>query len=191
MTVCLFSSVQFSHSAVSNSLKPHWLQHARPPWPSPDLRIYSNSCPLCWWYHVAISSSTIPFSSCLQSFPASGSFPMNQFFPLGGQSIGVSASVSVLPMNIKDWFPLGWTSLISLQPKGLSRVFFNTTVQKHQFAGALLSSQCNSHIHIWLLEKSVALTKWIFVNKVKFLLFNILSILVIAFLPRSKGLFWS
>ena len=148
-----FSSVQFSHSVVSNSLQPHGLQHAGPPCPSPTPRVYSSSCPLSWWYHLVTSSSTIPFSSCLQSFPASGSFPMSQFFPSGGQSIGVSASASVLPMNIKDWFPLGWTSLISLQPKGLSRVFFNTTVQKHQFFGALLSLWCNSHIHIWLLEK--------------------------------------
>ena len=124
---------QFSHSAVSDSLWPHGLQHARLPCPSSIPRVYSNSCPLSQWCHPTIPSSVIPFSSCLQSFPASGSFPMSQFFTSGGQSIGVSASTSVLPMNIQDWSPLGWTSWISLQSKGLSRVFSNTTVQKHQF----------------------------------------------------------
>ena len=127
---------QFSCSFVPNSLWPHGLQHARPPCPSPTLGVYSNSCPLSWWCHPTISSSVIPFSSHLQSFPASGSFPISQFFQSGGQSIGVSASASVLPTNIQDWFPLEWTSWISLQSKGLSRVFFNTTVQKHQFFGA-------------------------------------------------------
>ena len=110
-----------------------------------------NACPSSWWCHPTISYSVVPFSSCLQSFPAAGSFQMSQFFTSGGQSIGASASV--LPMNIQDWFPLGWTSWISLQSKGLSRVFSNTTVQKHQFFGAQLSSQSNSHIHTWLLEK--------------------------------------
>ena len=133
------SSVQFSRSVMSNSLRPHGLQHARPPCPSPTPRIYSNSCPLSQWCHPVISSSVIPFSSCPQSFPASGSFPMSKFFPSGGESIGVSASASVLPMNIQDWFPLGWTGWISLQSMGLSRVFSNTTVQKHQFFGAQLS----------------------------------------------------
>ena len=135
-------------------LKPHELQHARPPGPSPTPRVYSNSCPLSRWCHLAISSSVIPFSSCLQSLPASGSFPMSQLFTWGGQSIGVSASASVLPMNTRDWSPLGWTGWISLQSKGLSRVFSNTTVQKHQFFGAQLSSQSNSHIHTWPLEKA-------------------------------------
>ena len=127
------SAVQFSHSVVSNSLWPHRLQHARPPCLSPTPRVYSNSCPSSWWCHPTISSSVVPFSSRLQSFPASGSFQMSQFFTSGGQSNGVSASASVLPMNIQDWFPLGWTNWISLQSKGPSRVFSNTTVQKHQF----------------------------------------------------------
>ena len=131
-------SVQFSRSVVSNSLRHHVLQHARPPCPSPTPRVYSNSCPSHRWCHPTISPSVIPFSH-LQSFPASGSFPVSQFFTSDGQSIGVSASASVLPMNIQDWFPLGWTGWISLQSKGLSRVFSNTTLQKHQFFGAQLS----------------------------------------------------
>ena len=140
MVICTqFSSVQFSRSVVSDSLWPHGLQHARLPCPSPIPRAYSNSCPLCWWCHPTISSSVVPFSSHLQSFPASGSFPMSQFFVSGGQSIGVSTSASVLPMNIQDWFPLGWTGWISLQSKGLSRVFSNTTVQNHQFFSIQLS----------------------------------------------------
>ena len=147
------SSVQFSRSVVSNSFRPHGLQHARLPCPSPNSGAYSNSRPLSRWCHPAISSSVVPFSSCLQSFPASGCFPMSQFFATGGQSIGVSASASVLPTNIQYWFPLGWTGWISLQSRRLSRVFFNITVQKHQFFGAQLSSQSNSHIHTWLLEK--------------------------------------
>ena len=130
---------QFSHSVVSDSLQPHGLQHIRLPCPSPTPGACSNSCPSSWWCHPTISSSVIPFSSCLQSFPASGSFPMSQLLTSGGQSIGVSASTSVLPMNIQHWFPLGWTGWISLQFKGLSRVFSNTTVQKHQFFGAQLS----------------------------------------------------
>ena len=124
-------TVQFSRSVVSNSLWPHGLQHTRPPCPSPTPRVYSNSCPLSRWCHPTISSFVVPFSSCPQSFPASGSFQMSQFFASGGQSIGVSASASVLPMNIQDWFPLGLIGLISLKSKGLSRVFSNTTVQKH------------------------------------------------------------
>ena len=116
-------------------------------------RVYSNSCPLSWWCHPTISSSVVPFFSCLQSFPASGSFQMSQLLATGGQSIGVSASASVLPMNIQDWLPLGWTGLISLQPKGLSRVFSNTTVQKHQFFSVQLSLWSSCHIHTWLLEK--------------------------------------
>ena len=118
---------RFSHSVVSDSLRPHGLQQARPPCPSSTLGVYSNTCPLSRWCHPTISSSVVPFSSCLQSFPASGSFPMSQFFTSGGQNIGVSASTSVLPMNIQDWFPLGWTGWISLQSKGLWRVFSNTT----------------------------------------------------------------
>ena len=139
-----FSSVPLSDwLTVSQSpvwtLQPHGLQHTRPPYPSPSARACSNSCPLSRWCHPTISSSVIPFSSCLQSFPASGSFPVSQFFASGGQSIGVSASTSVLPMNIQDWSPLEWTGWISLQSKGLSRVFSNTTVQKHQLFGAQLS----------------------------------------------------
>ena len=149
----LLSSVQFSCSVVSNSLRPHELQHARPSCPSPTLRVYSNPCPLSQWCHPAISSSVVPFSSYPQSLPESESFPMIQLFAWGGQSIGVSASASVLPMNIQDWSPLGWTGWIFLQPKGLSRVFSNTIVQKHQFFGAQLSLQSNSHIHTWPLEK--------------------------------------
>ena len=133
------SSVQFSRSVVSDSLWPHEPQHARPPCPSPTPEVYPNPCPSSWWCHPANSSSVVPFSSCLQSFPASGSFPMSQLFTSGGQSIGVSASTSVLPMNTQDWSTLGWTGLIFLQSKGLSRVFSNTTVQKHQFSGAQLS----------------------------------------------------
>ena len=140
--VCLFYlpsqrtsfSVQFSLSVVSDSLWPHKLQHARPPCPSPTPGIYSNSCPLSQWCHPAISSSVVPFSSCLQSFPASRSFPMSQLFKSGGQSIGVSASASVLLMNTQDWSHLGWTGWISLQSKGLSRVFSNTTVQSINFS---------------------------------------------------------
>ena len=132
-------SVQFSCSLMSDSLRPHGLQQTRLPCPSPTPGIYSNSCPLSQWCHPTISSSVVPFSPCLQSFPASGSFQMSQLFTSGGKSTGVSASVSVIPMNIQDWFPLGWTSWISLQSKGLSRVFSNTTVQKHQFFTAQLS----------------------------------------------------
>ena len=135
------------------SLQPHGLQHVRAPCPSPTPRVYSNSCPLSRWCHLTISSSVIPFSSCLQSFPASGSFQISQFFTSGGQSIGVSASTSVLLMNIRDWFPLGWTGWISLLFKGLSRVFSNTTVWKHQFFGIQLSLWSISHICTWLLEK--------------------------------------
>ena len=163
--------VQFSLSVVSNSLRPHGLQHARPPCPSPTSGVYSNSCPLSRWCHPAISSSVVPFSSCPQSFPASGSFQMSQFFTSGGQNISVSASASVLPMNTQDWSPLEWTDWISLQSKGLSRVISNTTVQKHHSPRDSQESsptpQCksinssvlsflhksNSHIHTWPLEK--------------------------------------
>ena len=148
-----FSSVQFSCSVVSDSLQPHELQHARPPCPSPTPRACSNSYPSSQWCHPTISSSVVTFSSHLPSFPASGSFKLSQFFISGGQSTGVSASASVLSMNIQDWSPLGWTGWISLQFRGLSRVFSNTTVQKHQFFSAQLSLQSSSHIHTWLLEK--------------------------------------
>ena len=136
LSVCL---VLFSHSVMSLSLRPHGLQHARLPCPSPTPGACSNSCLLSQWYHPTISASVVPFTSCCQSFPASGSFPVSQFFPSGGQSIRVSSSASVLPVKIQDWFPLGLAGLISLQSKGLSRVFSNTTVQKHQFFSAQLS----------------------------------------------------
>ena len=144
-------SVQLSCSVVSDSLWPHGLQHIRLSRLSPTPR--SNSCPWSQWGHPTISSSVVPFPSYLQSFPASGSLPMSQFSASGGQSIGVSASTTVLPMNIQDWFPLGLTGLISLQSKGLSRVFSNITLQKHQFFGSQLSLWSNSHIHSCLLEK--------------------------------------
>ena len=131
-----FQSVsQFSRLVMSDFLRSHELQHARPPCPSPTPGVHTNPCPLSRWYHPPISSSVIPFSSCPQSFPSSGSFQMSQLFPVGGQITGVSASSSVLPMNTQDWSSLGWTGWISLQSKGLSRVFSNTTVQKHQFFG--------------------------------------------------------
>ena len=133
------SSFQFSPSVVSDSLWPHGLQHARPPCPSPTPGVYSNSCALKQWCHPTISSSVGPVSSCHQSFPASGSFQMSQLLASGGQSTTVSASTSVLPMNIQYWFPLGWTGWISLLSKGVSRVFSNTTAQKHQFFSAQLS----------------------------------------------------
>jgi len=126
----IFSSVKFSRSVTFDSLQPHGPQHTRPPCPSPILRVHPNSCPLSWWCHPTISSSVVPFSSCPKSFPASGSLQMSQLFISGSQSVGVSASTSVLPMNTQDWFPLGWTGWISLQSKGLSKVFSNTTVQK-------------------------------------------------------------
>ena len=147
-----FSSVQFSRSVMSNSLRHHQLQHTRTLCALQTPGVYSNSCPSSKWCHPAISSSVVPFSSCPQSLPASASFPMSQFFTWGGQSIRVSASASVLPINPQDWSPLGWTGWISLQSKGLSRVFSNT-VQKHPFFGTQLSSQSNSHIHTWPLEK--------------------------------------
>ena len=136
LSLCL--SVQFSRSLVSDSSRPHELQHARPPCPSPTPGVYPGSCPSSQWCHPAISSSVIPFSSRPQSFPASGSFLTSQLFAWGGQSIGVSASTSVLPMDTQYWSPLGWTGWISLQSKGLPKVFSNTTVQKHQFFGAQL-----------------------------------------------------
>ena len=147
-------SVQFSSVPQScPTLRPHELQHARPPCSSSTPGVHPNSCASNRWCHPAISSSVVPFSSCPQSLPASGSFPMSQLFTSGGQSIEVSASASVFPMNIQDWFPLEWTGCISLLSKGLSRVFSNTTVQKHQFFGTQLSLQSDAHIHTWPLEK--------------------------------------
>ena len=158
-------SVQFSHSVMSNSLQPHELQHPRPPCPSPTPGVYSNSCPLSQWWHATISSSVVPFSSCPQSFPASGSFQMSQLFAWGGQSIGVSASTSVLSMNTQDW-SLGWTGWISLQSKGLSRVFSNTTVQKHQFFSAQLFFIVQLSHPYMANGKTIALTRQTFVDKV-------------------------
>ena len=166
--------IQFSCSVMSDSLRPHEPQHTRPPCPSPTPEVHPNPCPLSQWCHPTISSSVVPFSSCLQSFPASGSFQMSQPFASGGQSTGVSTSTSVLPMNTQDWFPLGWTGWMSLQSKGLSRVFSNTTVQKHQFFSTQLSLQSNFHIYTWPLEKTIALARWTFVDKVMSLLFNVL-----------------
>ena len=144
--------VQFSCSVMSNSLGPHESQHARPPCPSPTPEVHTNSCLSSWWCHPAISSSIILFSR-LQSLPASESFPMSQLFAWGGQSTGGSALASFLPKKSQGWSPSEWTGWISLQSKGLSRVFSNTTVQKHQFFGAQFSSQSNCHIHTWPLEK--------------------------------------
>ena len=146
-------SDQISHSVVSDSLQPHESQHTRPPCPSPTPGVHSHSCPSSQWCHPAISSSVVPFSSCPQSLPASESFPMSQFFAWGGQSIGVSALASVLPVYTQDWSPLEGTGWTTLQSKGLSRVFSNTTVQKHRFFGTEPSSQSNSHIHTWPQEK--------------------------------------
>ena len=170
---------------MSDILPPRGLQHARTPCPSPTPRVYSNSCPSSRWCHPTISSSVVPFSFCLQSFPASGSFPMSQLFPSGGQSIGVSASV--LPMNIQDWFPLGRTGWISLQSKGLSRVFFDTTVQKHHSSVlSFLYDPTVTSIHDYC--KSHSLDYVDLVNKAMSLFFNKLSRFVTAFLLRSKHL---
>ena len=176
---------QFSHSVESNSLQPHGLQHAGPPCPSPTPRVYSNSCPLSWWCHPAISSSVVPFSSHLESFLASGSFQMNQFFTTGGQSIGVSASAWVLPVNIQDWSPLEWTGWISLQSKGPQK-----SSPTPQFKASVL--QCSAFFIVQLSHpymttgKTIALTRRTFVGKVMSLLLNMLSRLVITFLPRTK-----
>ena len=169
-----------------NSLRPHGLQRTRPPCPSRTPGVYSNSCPLSRWCYPTILASVVPFSFHLQSFPTWGSFQMSQFFTSGGHSIGVSASVLVLPMNIQDWFPLRWIGWISLLAKGPSKAFSNTTVQKHRFFGAQLSFQI-SHPYMTT-QKTIALTSQTFVGKVMSLLFNMLSSLVIAFLPRSKDL---
>ena len=149
-----FTACMFSHSVVSDSLQPHGLQHARFPCPSPSPKVCSNSCPLSWCCHPTISSSVVPFSSCLQSFQASGSFQMSWLFISGGQCIRASASASDLPINIQGWFSLWLTGLLSLQSKGLSRVFSNNTVRKHRFFGTEPSLWSNSHISTWLLEKT-------------------------------------
>ena len=146
-------SVQFSHSVMLDSLQPRESQHTRPSCPSPTAGVHPNPCPFNGWCHPTILSSFIPFATCPQSFQASGSFPMSQFSASGDQNIGDSASKSVLPMNTQDWSPLGWTGWISLQSKVVSRVFSNTTVQKHQFFGTQLSPQSTSHIHTWPQEK--------------------------------------
>ena len=183
----LFSSVQFSHSVVSNSLWPHGLQHARLPCPSPTTGVYSNSCPLSQWCLPTISPSVIPFTSRLQSFPTSGSFQMSQFFASDGQSIGVSASASILPISIQGWLPLGWTGWISLQSKGILRFSSPTSQFKSINSSAL--SQTLTSIHPYMTTgKTIALTRRTFVGKVMSLLFNMLSRLVITFLPRSKNL---
>ena len=171
---------------MSDSLQLHELQHSRLLRPSVSPWVCSNSRPLSQWCHPAISSSVAPFSSCPQSFPALGSFPKNQLFTSGGQSIGASASASVLPVNIQSWFPLGFTGLILLSEE-LSRIFSGTTVWKHQFFGAQPSLWSNSRIHMWLLENH-SFDYRTFVSKVMSLLFNILSVFVIGFLPRSKCL---
>ena len=187
----VYCSVQFSCSVVSDSLRPRELQHASPPCPSPTPGVHLNSCPSSQWCHPAISSSVVPFSSCPQSLPASESFPMSQLFAWGGQSIRVSASASVLPVNTQDWSPLRWTGLTSLQPMGLSRVFSNTTVQEASilWRSAFFAVQL-SHPYMTT-GKTIGLTRRTLVGKVMSLLFNMLSSLVIAFLPRSNCLFIS
>ena len=180
-----FSSIQYSHSVVSDSLWLHGLQHARPPCPSSTPRVYSNSCPLGQWCHPTISSSAIPFSSHLQSFPASGSFQMSQFFASGGQNIGVSASASVLLMNIQDWSPLGWTDLHAVQGTLKS----SPTPQFKSINSLALSFLRVQLSHPYMtIGKTISLTRWTFVGKVMSLHFNMLSRFVIAFLPKSKRL---
>ena len=176
----LCHSVQFSHSVMSDSLRPHGLQHTRFPWPSPTLGTCSSSCPSGWWCHPTMSSSVVPFSSCLQPFLASGSFPMSQFFTSGGQSVGVSALASVLPMNIQDWFPLGWTGWIPLQSKGL----FKSLLQHHSSKASIL--RCSAFFIVQLSHpyintaKTIALTRQTYVGK------SLLFIMLSRF--RSKGL---
>ena len=183
-------SVQFSRSIVSNSLWPHELQHARPACPSPTSRVYSNSCPLSRWCHSTISSSFVPFFSCPQSFPGSGSFQLSQLSASDGQSFGVSASTSVLPMNSQDWSPLGWTCLICLAVQGTLK----SLLQHHSSKASVLL--CSAFFIVQLSHpfmttgKTVALTRWPFVDKVMSLLFYILSRLLITFLPRSLLISW-
>ena len=181
--------IQFSLSEMSNSLWPHEPQHARPPCPSPTPGVHPNPCPLSRWCHPTISSSVVPFSACPQSFPASGSLPMSQLFTRGGQSIGVSASTSVLPMNTQVWSALGWTGWISLQSKGRT---LKSLLQHHSSKASIL--WCSAFFTVQLSHpymttgKTIALTRRTFVDKVISLLFNMLSRLVITFLPRSKHL---
>ena len=182
-----FSSLQFSHSVVSHSLRHHESQHTRSPCPSSTPRVHPNSCALSRWCHPAISSSVVPFSSCPQSLPASESVPMSQLFAWGGQRIGVSASASVLPMNTQDWSPLGWTGGISLQSKGLSRVFSNTSSKASILQCSTFFTVQLSHPYMTT-GKTIALTRRTFVGKGISLLLNMLSRLVITFLPRSKCL---
>ena len=172
ISIFIRGSVQFSRSVVSDSLRPHELQHARPPCPSPTPGVHSDSRPWSRWCHPAISSSIVPFSSCPQSLQASESFPISQLFAQGSQSTVVSALASFLPKKSQGWFPSEWTGWISLHSKGLSRVFSNTTVQKHQFFSAQLSSQSNSHIQYMTTGKTIALTRRTFVGNVISLLFN-------------------
>ena len=180
-------SVQFTRSLVSNSLQPHGLQRARPPCPSPTPRASSNSCPSSWWCHPTISSSVVPFSSCLQSFPAPRSFQMSQLSASGGQSIGASASASLLPVNIQDWFPLGWTVGSPCSPRDSQSL-----LQHHNSKASILWRSAFSMVQLshqyMTIEKTIALTKWIFVGKVMSLLFNMLFRFLITFLPRSKCL---
>ena len=192
-TVAQISSVQFSHSGMSDSLQPHEPQHAKPPGPSPTPRVYPNSCPSSQWCHPTISSFVVPFSSRLQSCPASGSFPMSQFFTSGGQRIGVSASESIFPMNTQDWFPLEWTGWTSLLSKGLSSLQFYSAVLQHYSSKASIL-RCSAFFIVKLSHPymttgmAIAFSKQTFVGKVMSLLFNMLSRLVITFLPRSKCL---
>ena len=181
------ASVQFSRSVVSDSLRPCELQHTRPPCPSPTPGVYPNSCPSSWWCHSAISSSVVPFSFCPQSLPASRSFPMSQLFAWGGQSTGVSASASVLPVNTRDWSPLGWTGWISLQSKGLSRVFF----QHHSSKSSILWHSTFFTVQLshpyMTTGKTIALTRQTFVGKVMSLHLNMVSRLIITFLPVNDS----
>ena len=179
----------FSHSIMSNSFRPYGPQHVRLPWHSPTLGPCLNSCPLSWWCHPTISPSVIPFSSCLRSFPASGSFSMSWLFASGGQSIGASSSASALPMNIQGWFPLGLTGLISFCPRDFLRVFSNTTVQKHQLLDTQPSIKDVQLSHPYMTAvKTIAFTIQTTVGQVMSWLSNMLFRLVIAFLPRSKRL---
>ena len=178
------SSVQFSHSVVSDSLRPHEPPHTRPPCPSQTPGVYPNPGPSSCWCHPAISSSVVLFSSCLQSFPASGSFPMSQLSAWDGQNIGVSVSTSVLPMNTQDWSPLGWTGWISFQSKGLKSLLQHHSPKASILLWSAFFTVQLSHPYMTT-GKTIALTRWTFVGKVMFLLLNILSVLIITFLPRS------
>ena len=180
-------SAQFSHWVMSNSLQPHGLQHAKPPCPSPTPRVYWKSCPLSWWCHSTILSSVNPFFSCFQSFPAIESFLVSQFFPSGSQSIGVSASASILPMNIQDWFPPGWTGWISCSQGTLKSLLQHHSSKASVIQHSAFFTGQLSHPYMTT-GKTIALTRWTFVGKVMSLLFNMLSRLVITFLPRSKCL---